>query len=464
MRVTLLSIGGSRSDVQPLIALGAGLQATGDCVSFATHEQFEPAIRRAGLGFVRVTGDPAASLRARFDRAESQRSKQLDRFGRAFIRSARPVFGAVMRDCWNAARECDLIIADLPASGLAVHFVEKRWVPLVRTHFAPVSPTRYHRASFHPDAHNLGGPLNLLTHRIARQVAWLLFRELMNRHRRQILDLAPLGWREPFGRIDSQVWPMLYSFSPTLFPPPPDWDRGIHVTGYWYLDQLHDWQPPRALVDFLDSGSPPVYVGFGSLPSPNPEKTTRDVVAALRRAGQRGILYPGGGGLARPPASDDILVVDDTPHEWLFPRMAAVVHHGGAGTTAAALRAGVPSVVVPIFADQPLWGSRVHALGIGPRPIPRQQLTAERLAAAIAVAAGDPAIRARAASVADTVRTEDGVARAVEISRDYVGGRALHESARLRRDYFGLGNRRVGRRHDAKGTESTRAISWLDRA
>lgn len=189
------------------------------------------------------------------------------------------------------------------------------------------------------------------------------------------------------------------------------------ITGYWSLDEAPDWRPPARLVEFLESGPPPVYVGFGSMAHRNPQQTTQLVHKALQRSGQRGVLATGWGALsgAQWPHTSDLFMLDSIPHSWLFPRMAAVVHHGGSGTTGAGLRAGVPSVLVPHAGDQPFWARRVADLGVGPRPIPRRRLTAERLAAAIARAVRDEEMRARAAAVGQRIRAEDGVGQAIGI-------------------------------------------------
>jgi UDP:flavonoid glycosyltransferase YjiC (YdhE family) len=208
---------------------------------------------------------------------------------------------------------------------------------------------------------------------------------------------------------------VLYGYSPAVIPKPPDWGEDTHVTGYWFLDPVEAWTPPAALVEFLEAGPPPVFVGFGSMSSRKPEETTALIVDALDRAGQRAILLSGWGGLEGARVPDTVFVVDAVPYSWLFPRVAAVVHHGGAGTTSAGLRAGVPSLVIPFFGDQPFWGRRVAALGVGPEPVPRRRLTAERLARALREAVTDEGMRQRAAELGARIRTEDGVGRAVAV-------------------------------------------------
>jgi sterol 3beta-glucosyltransferase len=186
------------------------------------------------------------------------------------------------------------------------------------------------------------------------------------------------------------------------------------VTGYWHLPAPADWAPSQALEDFLAGDEPVVSVGFGSMTSEDPEAVTALALGAARDAGVRAVLLSGWGGLGTLPQEGDVFLADAVPHDWLFPRMAAVVHHGGAGTTGAAIRAGVPAAVVPFSVDQPFWASRVAALGVGPKPIPRKRLTRERLADALSRAVADQPMRERAARLGEKIRAEDGVANAVE--------------------------------------------------
>ena len=168
-------------------------------------------------------------------------------------------------------------------------------------------------------------------------------------------------------------------------------------------------------MEFLQGGSPPVYVGFGSMSNRKPEETADLVLQALARTQQRAIILSGWSGLHKADLPGSVFMLDSIPFSWLFPRVAAIVHHGGAGTTAAGLRAGVPSVVIPFFGDQPFWGQRIAELGVGPAPIPRRKLTVERLAQAIQKAVTDQAMRQRAANLGSKIQAEDGIARAVAV-------------------------------------------------
>jgi len=260
------------------------------------------------------------------------------------------------------------------------------------------------------------GPLgyNWLTHWLSLQRGHQRARLLILPAYQQVLDLPP----RPFwlSMKSFQQGPLfLYGYSRHVVPRPPDWGPRNHVTGYWFLDRPADWHPSSHLVDFLASGPAPVYVGFGSMYEWNTPELTDIVVQALLRARQRGML----GGLRAAKVPDEIFVADDIPYDWLLPRMTAVVHHGGAGTTAAGLRAGLPSVIVPFASDQPFWGRRVWELDVGPRPIARKQLSVERLADAITAAVSNKEMRRRAQALGERIRQEDGVANAVEAFEDH---------------------------------------------
>jgi UDP:flavonoid glycosyltransferase YjiC (YdhE family) len=206
--------------------------------------------------------------------------------------------------------------------------------------------------------------------------------------------------------------PTFYGFSPNVVPPPPEWGESRSVVGYWFLDEAYT--PPAALTRFLDAGAPPVYVGFGSMSTATPEGTVEMIAEALRQNGQRGIVASGWSGAAIRNPPEHIYLLDSAPHGWLFDHVAAVVHHGGAGTTGAGLRAGKPTMIIPHFSDQPYWGKRVYDLGVGAKPVTRHTLTAEKLAAGIHTLVSDAAIARQAAALGAQIRAERGVKNAVQ--------------------------------------------------
>lgn len=238
-----------------------------------------------------------------------------------------------------------------------------------------------------------------------------IYRSPINQFRKSVLDLPPAKGENI---LRGKPITKLYAYSEAVVPRPADWDESSVVTGYWFLDAPANWQPDPQLVSFLQEGSTPVYIGFGSMFMGGGKQKTEIALQALRLTGQRGILATGWGGLTGEITSRDIFVLDAVPHDWLFPKVAAIVHHGGAGTTGAALRAGKPQIICPFVGDQFFWGRRVADLGVAPSPIPQAKFSAEILADAIQSAVSDSNMRQRALSLGETIRAENGIERAVK--------------------------------------------------
>lgn len=415
MRLTLLTMG-SRGDVQPYVALGGGLQRAGHSVVLATHREFETFIRAHGLEFAPVTGDPRTIVRSETGQQFLEGGNNSLAFALGLLRIVDPLVEQVFKDCLAACAGADLILTSVLGVLAGYHIHQKTGQPLLPAYLQQLHPTaRYPSqvAALLP-AGPWSSAYNRLTYWLSDQAFWQLGRGPMNRARRTVLGLPPL----PLSGLASREFitrnPFLYGFSEQVLPRAPEWPANVHVTGYWFLDEP-DYQPPAALERFLEAGPPPVYIGFGSLVRRDPAGLTRRMLEALRLTGQRGILLGGWGGLQSANLPAEVFHIDAVPHAWLFPRTAAVVHHGGSGTTAAGLRAGVPSLILPIFGDQPFWGWRVAQLGVGPAPIPEARLTVRRLAAAIDQAVHDSALRQRAAALGEQIRAEAGVARAVQL-------------------------------------------------
>jgi sterol 3beta-glucosyltransferase len=403
---------GSRGDVQPHVALALGLRDAGHEVRMVTLSHFESFVRDHGLEFAPLAEAPLG------ERSERLRRRWLARGSRLFgwwimARGAKAVAHRRLAECRAACDGADAIVVSALGTLLGFNVAESMRVPLVRAYCAPASSFgALTPIAFAPAWVN--DRLERAVQAFLRQALWQGMRPWVNAARRDVLGLPPLAVSDDYGLLDRQRVPLLYGFSPTLFPPDPSlaW---VDVTGFWFLERAPTWEPPGDLVEFLAAGPPPVFVGFGSMSDfvdPRPEATASLVVEALLRSGQRGIVgLPSASAMSLPR---EIVGVEGIPHDWLFPQVAAAVHHGGSGTTAATLRAGIPSVVVPFAADQPFWGRRIAGLGVGPPPIPRRRLTVERLTDAIRIAVTDTGTRERAAALGERIRAEDGVARAVE--------------------------------------------------
>ncbi|WP_345435961.1 glycosyltransferase [Actinoallomurus vinaceus] len=397
-RTIVILAAGSRGDVQPCVALGRELAARGNAVRLIIAAGHEPLA--AGLDTAVLSIDPARLLETDEVREWLLGGRNPVRFVSGFKRLIRPMAEMLLEEIRSACKDADLLL--FPTLGfVGHHLAEYLGVDEALIHFQPSHPTN---AFPHPLVPRAFGAERLSFH-LVDQIAWQLGRPIVNAWRRDTLSLPKLSLSGPMRSVRDV--PVLACFSEALVPRPPDWPSSVHVTGYWFLDEP-SWTPDPRLADFLASGPPPVYVGFGSMVPRDPEATFRTVRAALRVAGVRGIVALGDDG----NADDDVLVVSDVPHSWLFPRTLAVVHHGGAGTTAAALRAGIPAVVCPFFGDQPFWGDRVAAIGAGPPPLPIKRLGPGSLAERITRAVRDGGMRRRAALIGRRIAAEDGVGRA----------------------------------------------------
>ncbi len=416
MRITLLAHG-SRGDVQPYVALGAGLRRAGHTVRLAAPEMFRALVEEHGLEFAPLAGDPTRLAQDLVERG-GVGSNVLQQV-RVILDYALPLARQVLADAHRACQGADAIIHSLLMT-VAGHEIARE---LDRPDFsAMIFPVFAPTAAFpNPGfpALPLGGWYNRLTHRLFDQLDWRVSQLAYAWLRRQQPELPRLStW--PFNSANPRPVPILYGFSPQVVPRPPDWGQDVHVTGYWFLDAGRDWQPPAALLDFLEDGPPPIYIGFGSMISRQAARLTKVALEALAQTGQRGVLQAGWGGLVESDMPPHVFRLDSAPFDWLFPRMAATVHHGGIGTAAEALRAGIPTTIIPFIADQSFWGRQVYRLGVGPKPIPHRQLTARNLAEAIRVTTTDPALRQRAAEMGERIRSEDGVTRAVHVIERYL--------------------------------------------
>jgi sterol 3beta-glucosyltransferase len=412
MHITLLTVG-TRGDVQPYVALGRGLRQAGYDVRVVTHEAFEELILGNGLEFVPLTVDIQAVMRGSVGQRWVESGRNQLRFLTSMIRLAFPTLRQMLSDSWHACQGTEAIIySTFAIAGYSV--AEALGIPGIAAPLQPLTRTRAFSMMGFP-AFSLGAKLNWLSYLIGEQLLWQPFRTVLNRWRKEKLGLSPISIQGPFTSVYKDRHPWLYGFSPSVITKPVDWPEWVHVAGYWFLDLQEGWSPPGRVVDFLAAGPPPVCIGFGSMVDRAREKLLGIAIEALEQTRQRGILITGWGGMHDRMLPEEILAVESIPHEWLFPRMKAIVHHGGAGTTAAALRSGVPSIVTPFFADQPFWGKVVERLGVGPAPILRKRLSVGQLVESIKIATSDDEMKARASLLGEKIREEDGITRAVEI-------------------------------------------------
>ncbi|MCA1410675.1 glycosyltransferase family 1 protein [Bradyrhizobium sp. NBAIM20] len=409
MRVAIHTLG-TRGDVQPYLALALGLKEAGHQVLIAAPSQFESFVASRGIAFAHLPSEYLDLMETPVAKAAMTGSAGFTA-GFRMMKQFRPIGRKQLTAEWLAARQFrpELIIYH-PKAIAAPHIAERLSCNAVLASPLPgFTPTAMFASPLVP--FRSLGPLNKLTHSLMAHGAYALFRGMIGEWRATELHLG----ETPEKRLRPSA--TLYAYSPHTVAVPPDWPDTVAVTGYWFLGGDEAWQPDPQLHRFIEGGDRPVYVGFGSMPGIDPMSLTKLVLEALAKAGKRGVLATGGGALQGDLGGSHVHFIESAPHTKLFPLMSACVHHGGAGTTGAALRAGKPNVICPFFGDQPFWGRRIDDLGVGPTPIDARNLSADCLAAAIAEATGSPSMQQRANKLGEAIRIEDGVASAIGFLR-----------------------------------------------
>jgi sterol 3beta-glucosyltransferase len=411
---------GSRGDVQPYLALAVRAMHSGHRVTLATHDVFRVWVEAHGVAFRALHGDPMHMLSAPGARAWLADGSRIGmwRFVREFRRDFTALSEGLLADLATVTADADVIVHGMVCVA-AAQLHDIRGTPVMGGWLAPLTPTRAFPVAgltYREPRTAWERQRNWVSHLVGEQLLWQPSRVIVNYWRRHTLHAAPLPLLGPFASQRTAAYPVCYAYSAAVLPKPGDWPDWIAPTGWWFLD-APSYTPSPALAAFLQAGDAPVTIGFGSMTPQDSEWLTRTVLAACERAACRAILLQGWGTLgdsfgdsALPPWAH---VEKDVPHSWLYPRSSAIVHHGGAGTTGAAVRSGVPSIVVPLGFDQQFWGSRLHTLGVSPAPIRRRDLTVERLACALRAACTDFRMRHAAVALGDVVRAEDGTGTAL---------------------------------------------------
>jgi sterol 3beta-glucosyltransferase len=408
MKITILTYG-SRGDIQPFIALACGLQRNGHQVKLAAPHRFADFVAQYGIPFVPLAGDPE-EISKRFNDAGHNAIKMVSAI-RDYVNS---IALDVSRDAFVACDDADLIVHSFLFTTGGHSLAYMRGIPDVSIQTFPVfAPTRAYPpvalSSLPP------GALSYFGHWLNTKIFWYGGNSGYNQQRKQHPDIFSFDLFWPFDeKTPRPATPLLFAVSPTVLPPAPDSAHRANVVGYFFLDSPADYQPPAELVRFLEVGTPPVCVTFGSMLHRASDRIADSVMDVMRITGQRAIILTGWDGWKGRDSSDNVLFLESAPHDWLLPRCKSIIHHGGAGTTAAGLRAGIPNIVIPFAGDQMFWGKRVHTIGAGPRPINVKSLTAARLASAL-IEADESVLRNRAQLTGRAIRNEDGVREAIRM-------------------------------------------------
>ncbi len=423
MRITSIAYG-TRGDVEPALALADELQARGHKVRTVVAADSAKLVEERGLEAAPAELNIKELLHTAggLDLMESGQRVGVRRSFKSMRRLFDEHSPGIMEHAYHASRDADVVLSGFLSNVFATSICEKLGNRQISVMAAPiVLATRSGPATLSAPRPGGASIANLLLYKtVLERVDWGLTQGPANRFR-TALGL-PVQDRTAYYKQLRQT-PILRGVSPHVVPHPSDWPATVHTTGYWLKPVEPDWTAPERLLEFLDAGDPPVLISFGSMTARDPRYTTKLLADAVIRSGRRAVLQTGWAGLGTSSMPKEIYVLGAAPHSWLLPRVSAMVHHGGAGTTGQAMSASVPAVAVPHAGDQPYWGARIARLGVGPSPIPRAKLTARRLAAAIVELTTNAEMRHRAAVLGERIRREDGVGTAATLIEHYAGGR-----------------------------------------
>jgi sterol 3beta-glucosyltransferase len=420
MKIAITTLG-SRGDLQPFIALGLGLKNAGYEVLLISSKNDEAFARSFGLAYFALDVD----IQKIMEGDEVQKMTKGDsplKFIKSHLAGSRKMKELMVKtqeEIWLACQDVDAIIYH-PGMPNSFYIADQLGIPSIMASPFPVTPTKDYPSILFYNGPRLGKMYNRLTHFIFETAFWALSKSAIKefwkrRNQPEVVKKTP-----PAKLQIACEMPVLYGYSDLLFPRPAEWPENIHVTGAWAIQNEPNFVPSKELTDFINNGEPPLFIGFGSMKDLSTFKEIISIVVeALRKTKQSAVV-----GLGWNDSSvldnlpENIFLLDYAPFSWLFPKMAAVVHHGGAGTLTAGLAAGKPTIVIPFMADQPAWGRRVYELGVGSEPIPRKKLTAPKLAEAIKYALSEK-VKVKADALGEVIKKENGVNVAVSILIDF---------------------------------------------
>lgn len=399
---------GSTGDVRPYVLLGNELQRRGHDVAICAFAEFEALVLENHMRFYPLSGDAREFMRS-IMKPGTKGVTYLKRI----LESFREIIDPFLSDLQNACADAEVIVATY-FGNIIQSIAEQRGVPFIKTHYYPMDPNDTTPISSAPGL-RAGKAWNRASYRLAYLIISTLEVYYLTDWRKA-QGMRPRRLESsPCNRVNGHTVPVLYAMSPLLMPRPRDWDESIHMTGFWLDNKPCDYTPSPALAAFLAAEPKPVYIGFGSMTSGDMGATLRIVLEAVRRSGVRAVLATGWGEVGSIRQENVFVIEGYVPHDWLFEHVSAVVHHGGAGTTASGLCAGCPTLVIPFGGDQPFWAMRVRMMGLGPKPISRDKLLAPRLTRALKNLTTVPSYRVAARELGERLRTENGVCRAADL-------------------------------------------------
>jgi len=419
LNISLLTYG-SRGDVEPFLALADGLTAAGHRVTLAAPERYQTFLENDHVLYQGLPGDPGSLADDLRERAGKNPLKLVT----AMTRHVMPIAVDVFREAQKASRGADIILHSFAMTDGGHTLARQERARDISVQFFPVfQPTSQFPSIVFPDL-PLGDTYRRLTHHLNTLVfRWggrFMYAFLRRKHR-SLPRLAE--W--PFAKKAPEIVPTFFAFSEHVIPKPPDWPEQVLITGYWHRQRAEGWQPPERLTRFLKRHPQPVYISLGSM-VPQPEKRLMELfIDVLEEVDSPGLISLGHPKEYAWAARENVFITGPMPHDWIFPRTKAVLHHGGAGTTGAVMRSGVPGVVLPVSADQFFWGKRAQALQVSPKPIPFRERSRENISDALKQVINDPSFNHQAQNLGRKLRKENGVEQAIkEMERLYWGRRA----------------------------------------
>lgn len=419
MNITILAIGG-RGDVEPLLILGEELCRRGSDISVVTHPDFGDLVHSYGLTSVLIRASIKELFEGEYGSGTYSTETNYFRSWFNFYKMFGSVLYSTARDSWEACRGADLIIYSPPCLFFAPQIAEKLNIRSIPVFFQPFHPTGEFPSYISPIQSSYSSLFNLLTHKISDYIMWMPYLSTINRFRKECLNLTAISVFSDYiskWRMEHELF--IYAFSRFVVPGPRDWQENAKITGYFVRNKT-GYIPDDNMLEFIEAGDKPVFIGFSSTVIHEPGRFSEILVEAFRRLGKRVVLVTGWGGLGNMDFPDNFFKVRSVPHDWLFPQMSLLIHHGGAGSTGAALRSGVPSVVIPFAADQYFWGRRVYKTGCGPEPLPARNLTAEKLYRTVNHVLDGRSYYLKAEDMAGKINSENGVENAVNLIADFM--------------------------------------------
>ncbi len=428
-KITILTIGTS-GDVNPFIALGHELKNEGFEVTIATNDEFKSLIESYGLAFSTVVGDVRSSMQADKVKKSIEGGGQSKEFFDSLMEEAEPHFEKTLLQFKDACSHADVVIS----SALTLHFAHFLTdyfdIPLVFCSVNPAGPTsEFHHVLADPPK----GPklmhsaYNKTTHKILTEVVWKYVKPKIERSWNKHMPPMKFPKSDPLAKAFEKKLPLiLMAYSPTLLPKPKDWSILQHVTGYWNLPVSEAYIPPKEIVDFIEAGDTPIYVGFGSMNNPTDKMLSESIIPAIKTLKQRAIVMDDGTDLSAYRDDKDILIIKYADFNWLFPKMKAIIHHGGVGTTGIGIQAGAPTLIVSFIPDQRFWGWRLAQMGAMPNPIPKKTLNSAVFLERLTDLINNIEYKNKTQDLSLSMQKENGTATAVDLIINYLAIRKTH--------------------------------------